>query len=325
MPTAQAVVAVVITCYNEGAYIGAAVRSVLGQTRADLIDSIVIVDDGSAADTIAVLEQIERWDARIRVIYGKGGAGLPAQRNLAIRTTQTPFIAILDGDDVWTANKLQSQIPTMVADPTVGLVYAGYFTFARDLHNCHRAAVLDITAAADLPRAYFLNDPPIIPSTTIIRRTAFEECGGFDASVRVFEDTDFYLRLARTCRFAFTAEPLLYKRSRQASITGSRKDLMVHHAFVAFRAAADNPRLLTLVPQRLAERARKLGNHYFLLGQAQKARPLLRLAVRLNPINVRAWVSWLASGPYASAVHSIMAARWKRRLVAMGAPPDVSH
>jgi hypothetical protein len=124
----------------------------------------------------------------------------------------------------------------------------------------------------------------------------FELCGGFDSSASVFEDTDFYIRLSRYCRFALVNEPLLYKRNRGSSITSGRKDLMACHAFVALKAAAEEPRLLPLVTRRLSERARKLGNQSFLLGDSRKAARLLRFAVQLNACNWRAWASLIVAG-----------------------------
>jgi glycosyltransferase involved in cell wall biosynthesis len=317
--TASAQVAVIMTCYNEGAYIGAAVKSVLAQTRADLIGRIVIADDGSAADTVAVLKDIESWDARIAVQYGAGGAGLPAQRNLALTAVTLPFFAILDGDDLWTDDKLERQMPIIVSDPEIGLVYSDYFTFPNhDLTAARRASVLDLGSSRDLTRAYFLNDPPIIPSTTLIRRSAFEAVGGFDPSIRVFEDTDFYLRLSRRCRFALVDEPLLYKRNRGTSITGGRKDLMAHHALVALKAAAEEPRLLPLVTRRLAERARKLGNQRFLLGDSREAARLLRFATQLNVFNWRAWASLVVAGLFARLAYRILSSRLRARRAALG-------
>jgi glycosyltransferase involved in cell wall biosynthesis len=318
MTSAGPKVAVVLTCYNEGRYIGAAVRSILDQTRADLIESIVIADDGSDAQTISTLHDIERWDARIRLLLGPGGAGLSAQRNTAIANTAAPYIAILDGDDYWAPNKLELQVAAL--KEKVGLVYSGYFTFAwDDSGTAQRAPVRDITGEADLTRAYFLDDPPIIPSTTLISRSAFDACGGFDPSISVFEDTDFYLRLSRSCRFSFVDAPLVYKRSNRSGITGSRKDLLAHHARVALKAASEEPRLLSLVPKRLAERARKLGNHRFLFGDTQEARRLLRFAVRLDPFNLRAWASLLATFGLKGPVRRLFAARLSARRIAMGA------
>jgi glycosyltransferase involved in cell wall biosynthesis len=317
--SAQLRVAVILTCYNEGAYIGAAVRSVLDQTRAELIDRIMIADDGSAADTVEVLKAIEGWDPRIRVIYGTGGAGLPAQRNRAITETSSPVLAILDGDDLWVKDKLERQLPVLQRDPQVGLVYADYFSFPDGtIAAAQRAGVLDIGGGEDLTGRYFLADPPIIPSTTLIRREAFDACGGFDASVRVFEDTDFYLRLSRVCQFALVNTPLLYKRNRATSITGGRKDLMAHHAFVALKAAAEDPRLMMLVPRRLAERARKLGNHHFLRGDREQSIRLLTFSARLDPFNHRAWCSLVAVKLFPKLTMRLLGADGRRRRIALG-------
>jgi hypothetical protein len=201
----------------------------------------------------------------------------------------------------------------------VGLVYGGYHAFAGDdLTTAARAPVRDISAHPNLTRAYFLNDPPIIPSTTLIRRTAYDACGGFDPQIRVFEDTDFYLRLSRVARFAFVDSSLLYKRSHAAGITGSRRDLMAHHAFVAFNAARQDPDLLPLVPRRLAERARKLGNHRFLFGEVHEARRLQWLAVRLNPLNWRAWLALLSTVGFARPLWRLLSAKTRARRAALG-------
>jgi glycosyltransferase involved in cell wall biosynthesis len=312
-------VGVIMTCYNEGPYIGPAVRSVLDQSRADLIAKIVIADDGSDAATVAVLKDIETWDSRIVVLYGPGGAGLPAQRNLAAAQIDTPYLGILDGDDLWRADKLELQVPILEQRPEVGLVYSDYFAFPNDdLVSARRAGVLDLTGAADLTLAYFLNDPPIIPSTILLRRSAFDACGQFDAAVRIFEDTEFYLRASRACRFALVNEPLLYKRYRGTSITGGRSDLMAHHAFVALKAASVETRLLPLVPRRLAERARKLGNQRFLLGDHAGAARLLGFALQLQPTNARAWASYLAVRFFPKAATRLMGAQVRERQAALG-------
>jgi glycosyltransferase involved in cell wall biosynthesis len=320
-PSREADVSVILTCYNEGEYIGAAVRSVIEQTWQDRIQRIVIADDGSATETIAVLKALEGWDKRIQIVYGPGGAGLPAQRNLAISMIDSPFVAILDGDDVWVRNKLELQLPALVDSPDVSLVYSGFFTFPDgDIAKAAPAPVLDLSQAADLTRTYFLNDPPIIPSTIIARLSSFRACGGFNARILVFEDTDFYLRLSRLGRFAFVPTPLLYKRNRGTSITGGRKDLMAHHAFVALKAASEEPRLLPLVPRRLAERARKLGNQRFLMCNFKEAVPLYALAVRLNPLNVRAWISLVTACAFPRFALRLLGPKAQVRQIALGAP-----
>jgi len=125
-------------------------------------------------------------------------------------------------------------------------------------------------------------------------------------------------RLTRVTRFALTNVPLLYKRNRGSSITGGRKDLMAHHAFVAFKAASEEPRLLPLVARRLSERARKLGNHRFLLGDNQEATSLLRLATRLDLLNWRAWISLTVSGLFAGLAYRLLETKLRARRRSLG-------
>ncbi len=312
-------VAAILTCYNEGPFIGEAVRSILEQTAQAQITDIVIADDGSAPHTVAVLKDIQTWDPRINVIFGAGGNGLPAQRNLAIGETNATFLAILDGDDIWCPEKIEKQLAAAASDEGVGLVYSDYYAFSDDgLGSARAAGILDLTHETHLSRAYFLNDPPIIPSTVLIRRSFFEAVGGFDASIKVFEDTDMWLRLARVSTFRAVNEPLIYKRYRGASITGGRTDLMAHHAFVAFKAAADEPALLPLVPSRLAERARKLGNHRFVFGDDVNAARLLRLSVKLNPFNLSAWGSLLAVQFFPRLIRKLLGRKLEARRQAFG-------
>lgn len=288
------IVAVVITCFNEGPFIGAAVQSVLAQTVAQQIGEIIIADDGSDNDTLRVLRDIESWDDRVKVLYGPGGARQAAQRNLAVKSTEMPFVAFLDGDDLWQPEKLSAQLEACQDDPAIGLVYTGFSNFSdTNAENVRPAKLIDITDARDLAMEYFLNDPPILPSTVLMRRNVYVDSGGMDPTIHCFEETEFYLRIAPHTRFACLASSLVLKRNRASSITGGRADLLAFHAFVALKAAAANPGLMGSVPARLAERARKLANQHFLNGDRVQARLVSTFAVRMAPYKPSVWISWI--------------------------------
>lgn len=317
MKTAQ--VCAIITCFNEGPYIGEAVRSILGQTKANLIGEIIIADDGSDDATIAVLKEIENWDVRIKVYYGKGGARQAAQRNIAVDMASCEFIAFLDGDDLWTEDKLEKQVEVLKDNDDVGLVYGGFYTFPDgNIDVAMRAKVIDLSQSPDLSLAYFLNDPPIMPSTVLMRRELYLACGRMDAAIHCFEETEFYLRLARTTKFSLVQEPLLYKRNHPKSVSTDRKDHMAYHAFVALKSAAQDPRLLPFVPQRLSERARKLGNHRFLMDDRDGAINLLWFALQMNIYNHRAWITFIAARFFPRLAHKILGQKTKKRQRAMG-------
>jgi glycosyltransferase involved in cell wall biosynthesis len=290
-------ISVIVTCFNEGRFLHAAVDSVLGQCRSDLIDYIVICDDGSDAETQAILQELPKRDSRISVLpvaEGKipGTRGVSLNRNRGVSTTDSDYIAFLDADDLWRAGKLEQQLAIFEARPETALVYTAFSLFWTDNRKPPEVAPLvDLTLEPDQTLAYFMEDPPIVPSTVLMRRSLWEQLGGFDATLEVFEDTEFFFRATRLGRVAALSTPLIDKRLHESAITSKRSLLMKHHAYVAFHIATQEPRLLRCVAKRLSERARKLGNLEALDDRSESAANLLASAISLNPFNLRAWLT----------------------------------
>ena len=103
-------VSVVITCHDEERTIEQAVRSVEAQTTFDVVDEIIVVNDGSRDGSEVVLERLAGEIEKLRIIETPG-LGLSAARNRALREARGEFIAFLDGDDFWTPEKLERQLP----------------------------------------------------------------------------------------------------------------------------------------------------------------------------------------------------------------------
>jgi glycosyltransferase involved in cell wall biosynthesis len=286
-------VAVIITCFNEGAYIQQAVRSVLEQTAADLIDKIVIIDDGSAQATLDVLRDLVKIDTRIELIL-VSGTGLAKNRNIAISRTDSEYIAVLDGDDFWSRDKLAMQMTLIQSDEKIGLVYTAIVLFQDEQPSKSDVlSVRDLSAAKDPLLDYFINDAPVVPSSILMRREAFEAVGGFNDKIPVFEDTEFYFRLLRRYRMAALSDPLVHKRLHPFALTAKRNTLMKQHANVAFQFAAEEPRLFPYVGRRLGERARKLGNLEARDSRIEQAVDFYSLALSLDPFNYAARMSRL--------------------------------
>lgn len=279
--------AVILTCYNEGPFIERAVQSVLDQTRADAVAEIVIVDDGSDEDTKVVLRALPTRDPRIRVLYRRNQR-VASNRNFGVAETGAELLAFLDGDDYWTPEKLERQLPGF-DDPEIGLSYSGYFAFSPNT-EAREKRVRDLSREDDQTFSYFLNDPPIVPSTIVVRRAIYEEIGGFDPSVAVFEDTDFYLRLSQKARMKGVPDPLIFKRYRPGSMTSRPRELLAHHAFVTFRFCSREERLLPMAPRRLSDRASRLGMLSYYEQQFVSAAHFARTALHMNRLNPHAWV-----------------------------------
>lgn len=91
-----ATVSVVIPVYNAHSTLRACLDSVLGQSHSAL--EVLCVNDGSTDDSLDILREYERRDARVRVFSVPNG-GVSAARNLAIQNATGTYLQFLDSDD----------------------------------------------------------------------------------------------------------------------------------------------------------------------------------------------------------------------------------
>lgn len=95
----EPLLAVIVPAYNVSQYLEECVRSVLDQSFESM--EIVIVDDGSTDDTLAIARRLADTDLRLTVITKKN-AGLGAARNTGLDAVSAPFITFVDSDDIVT-------------------------------------------------------------------------------------------------------------------------------------------------------------------------------------------------------------------------------
>jgi glycosyltransferase involved in cell wall biosynthesis len=121
---ASPLVSVIVPAWNAQSTLAETLQSAAAQTYRNL--EIVIVDDGSADRTAGIAADFCASDARARLIR-QPNAGVAAARNRAIEEAVGEFIAPLDADDLWHAEKIERQLATFTASPpSVGLVYCWY-------------------------------------------------------------------------------------------------------------------------------------------------------------------------------------------------------
>lgn len=181
-------VTVVIPAYNAERYLGETLASVFAQTVQPY--EIIVVDDGSQDGTEMV---VRSFGDRIRYIRQQN-QGISGARNTAIREATGDWIAFLDADDLMLPRKLERQIAAIEANPHLLFVYSGFAYLYPDGSTQEMPAV----SARDLwPTLRYRQ--PILPSTSIVRRSALEEEGGFKRVTRRYfpEDWDLWFRLIR--------------------------------------------------------------------------------------------------------------------------------
>ncbi|MEQ8998305.1 MAG: glycosyltransferase [Coleofasciculus sp. B1-GNL1-01] len=201
------IISVILPVYNGEKTIKETVRSVLSQTFSEF--ELIIINDGSADSTVDIVSSIE--DERIQV-FSYPNAGQPASRNRGIAKAQGDYIAFIDADDLWTADKLEAQYKALQDNPQAALAYSWTDWIDESGELLKRGSY--ITESGDVLSKLLLNDFVANGSNPLIRRQALLEVGGFDESLSNAHDWDMWLRLAVRYPFVAVASPqVLYRKS----------------------------------------------------------------------------------------------------------------
>ncbi|HVU78243.1 MAG TPA: glycosyltransferase [Gaiellaceae bacterium] len=110
-------VSVVVTAYNVGRFVERCLESALAQDYPSI--EIVVVDDGSTDDTP---EALARFGDRVTVVTQANG-GVQRATSAALEHVRGDYIAFLDGDDTWPADRIRRMVEFLEAHPEVGLVH----------------------------------------------------------------------------------------------------------------------------------------------------------------------------------------------------------
>lgn len=225
-------VSVVIPAYNYARYLTEAITSVLAQTFTTL--ELIVVDDGSTDDTTDLCARYT--DPRFRYVR-QDNAGLSAARNTGIRHARHSYVAFLDADDRWDPRFLEA-----VADQfsRLGSEFAAVATACSRMDGEGKLLApprQNFLLQGELTTATFCLRNRPLSSSVVVRRSVFDECGGFDTSLRSSEDRDMWIRLtARGHRFFYLAAPLASIRRHPQNMSKNAPRMKRNSGLVLRRA-----------------------------------------------------------------------------------------
>jgi len=104
-------ISVLMPVYNREKYISLAITSILKQTYKNI--ELIIFDDGSRDQTVAIIRRFMQKDNRIKLIRGEKNNGVAYARNQLIDALETDIVCWQDSDDMSNINKLQMQYDVM--------------------------------------------------------------------------------------------------------------------------------------------------------------------------------------------------------------------
>ena len=201
-------VSIIITAYNYGRYIERALRSCLDQSISNSQYEIIIVNDCSTDNTVAILDNYQN-DARI--YHLEKNVGLSAARNFGVRKAKGQYVVFLDADDYLHRETIQVQKLFLEENHTLNAVAIDYF-LVDDLEN-HRERI----KAEEKP----------IACGIMFRKDLLIEIGLYDESFKAREEEDLRIRFLE--RFNIYNIPLpLYRYRRHDNNLTNNEEIMQH-------------------------------------------------------------------------------------------------
>jgi glycosyltransferase involved in cell wall biosynthesis len=301
--TAPPRVSVVMAVYNDAAFVGDAVRSILGQTFTGF--ELLVIDDGSTDDSASIVRSFT--DTRIRLLV-QPNAGLAAALNRGIAEAQGEYIARHDSDDLSEPDRLRRQVELLDTRPDVAL--AG--TNATVLEETGERVTATTLPVDDAPIRLSLRTGanPFVHGSVMFRRQVAVEAGLYRPAFRQAQDRDLWLRIAERGKLANLPDALYCWRLRRGGVGASKYEDQRDYSRLArlcaeqrSRGLPEPPLVLSSVQRRwtrlLFSRLRStsgqgfydmsLAKMYLTNGDHPRARAKALAVIRRNPLNLYAW------------------------------------
>ena len=192
----NSLVSIVIPLFNKEQFIKQTLQTVINQNYENW--ECVIVDDGSTDESLNIVKSFvnkTKFSYKFKIIESTN-FGQARTRNIGIKSSIGEYIALLDSDDLWSPNKLKSQVDHLNNHPNNIGVLCPYFIF----HDSHPRKKLRFVSHFNFNRAVsrwasFVGFGLGLESNLLIRRNTLETVGFFDEELSTSSGLDLALRI----------------------------------------------------------------------------------------------------------------------------------
>ena len=231
-------VTIVIAAYNAEKFIRQTLESAFAQSLNDI--EVIVVDDGSTDGTQSILSSFS--NCRLKVLRQANG-GVSAARNAGLAAARAPYVFFLDADDLLLRDSLSRMVTALEQAPQRIACFAHHIRIAEDGSALSTAANLrwKMFPATDTLR-HLIAKNFIVCGAICIRTEAARAVGGFDPTLKLGEDWEFWCRLAVLGDFVAMPDciALLY-RQRFSSANYRLRQSLLRQNFAAIDAVFSNP------------------------------------------------------------------------------------
>lgn len=179
-----------IPFYNNEKYLEAAICSVLAQTHT--FWELILIDDGSTDQSLAIAQLYAKKDKRIRVISDGENKKLASRLNQIINEAKYEFIARMDGDDLIPNDRIEKQIQFLLKHSEYDLVSTSLLSIS----NKDQLIGLRTYSHKEISKTDVLLCKSNIVHASILARSSWYKRNNYNESTVVAQDYELWLKAA---------------------------------------------------------------------------------------------------------------------------------
>ncbi|EKA80944.1 glycosyltransferase family 2 protein, partial [Bacteroides fragilis] len=213
-------VSILIPCYNSEKWVGETLDCCLRQTYPNI--EIILVDDGSTDNSLAIARDYERKDERIHVFSQPNSGGCRA-RNLAFEKSTGDYIKYLDADDLMSDDMIEMQMKRLEkANDSLAISTCSWQEFwnSTNVKFCKRCIYKDYNDPIELLTDLWTKSEMFAVTCYLVPRQLISLVGKWDEQLTKNQDGDFFCRvLSKTSKVLFCKSPQFYYRRGHFSVS----------------------------------------------------------------------------------------------------------
>lgn len=207
-------VSIVLPCYNGADHLAASIESCIAQTYSNW--ELIIVNDCSKDNSLEIMKAYESKDSRIRVIDNEKNLKLPGALNRGFSETKGLYLTWTSHDNRMAPTMIEEMVSYFDAHPGIGLVTANYAAFSLTTgEQLYEVSMPD--PQRNLPRFN------TICYAFMYRREVLDKIGGYDESLFLIEDYEYWVRIWLHFPIGKIDKVLYYTGVGNTTLTMSRK------------------------------------------------------------------------------------------------------
>lgn len=226
-------VSIIIPVFNGSNYLADAIESALNQDYPNI--EILVINDGSNDDGLT-LKILQKYRDKVKIFHKENG-GVATALNLGLKYMEGEFFSWLSHDDLYYENKISEGYRAYNEQNYKNvIIYSDYLVFSPENPKGYLETMSKIEPS--LFRYWLITKSQLHGCTLLIPKSAFNDCGEFDESLRTIQDYDMWFRMSKKYNFVYLNKSLVKFRVHSDQDSNKLKSKALEECNVFYEKAA---------------------------------------------------------------------------------------